>query len=81
MNWFWLNIPLGAVFFLAIAGIPFWMVIRHPDYRPASTDATGKGPTAQARAVMVTGMTGRPTAPAEHRNPRELVSASAADRG
>ncbi len=31
MNWFWLNIPLASVIFLAMAGIPLWMVIRHPD--------------------------------------------------
>ncbi len=29
--WFWLNIPLGAVIFLAIVGIPLWLVIKHPD--------------------------------------------------
>ena len=34
MNWFWLNIPLMALFFLATAGIPLWLVIRHPDRRP-----------------------------------------------
>ncbi len=30
-TWFWLNIPLSAVIFLAVVGIPLWMVIRHPD--------------------------------------------------
>jgi hypothetical protein len=34
MNWIWLNMPLGAVIFLAIAGIPLWMVIRRPDTGP-----------------------------------------------
>lgn len=34
MNWIWLNMPLGALIFLAIAGIPLWMVIRHPDTGP-----------------------------------------------
>lgn len=31
MSWFWLNIPLAAAFFLATAGIPMWLVLRHPD--------------------------------------------------
>ncbi len=80
MNWFWLNIPLGAVFFLAMAGIPLWMVIRHPDYRPASTDAAGKRATAQAGTVTVAG-TDRPAVPGEICDRRELVGASARDRG
>src|SRR5260370_38558666 len=28
MNWFWLNIPLGALIFLAVVGIPAWLVIK-----------------------------------------------------
>ena len=35
MNWLWLNIPLMAVFFLAMTGIPLWLVFKHPDRRPA----------------------------------------------
>ncbi len=35
MSWFWLNIPLGAVFFLATAGIPLVMVLKYPDDRRA----------------------------------------------
>ena len=31
-NWFWLNIPLMAVFFLATAGIPLWLVLKRPDW-------------------------------------------------
>ncbi len=34
MNWLWLNIPLMAVFFLAMTGIPLWLVFKHPDRRP-----------------------------------------------
>ena len=33
MNWFWMNIPLDAAFFLAWTLIPLWMVIKHPDAR------------------------------------------------
>jgi hypothetical protein len=29
-SWFWLNVPLMAVFFLATAGIPLWLVLRLP---------------------------------------------------
>jgi hypothetical protein len=32
--WFWLNIPLAALFFTATAGIPMRMVIKHPDTAP-----------------------------------------------
>jgi hypothetical protein len=34
VNWFWLNVPLMAVFFLAITGIPLWLVFKHPDTGP-----------------------------------------------
>jgi hypothetical protein len=34
MLWFWLNIPLAAVFFGAWYGIPMWNVIRHPHWGP-----------------------------------------------
>jgi hypothetical protein len=81
MNWFWLNIPLGAVFFLAVAAIPLWMVIRHPDSRPARTGATGGRATAQARAVAVARTTDWLTVPAETGDRRELAGASAGDRG
>ncbi len=31
MAWFWLNIPLCALIFSAVCGIPLWLVIKHPD--------------------------------------------------
>lgn len=34
MTWFWLNIPLATLFFLAWTLIPLWMVIKHPDTGP-----------------------------------------------
>ena len=34
MTWFWLNIPLAVLFFLAWTLIPLWMVLRHPDAGP-----------------------------------------------
>jgi hypothetical protein len=39
MSWFWLNVPLMIVFFLATAGIPLWLVLRHPDRAPAPRTA------------------------------------------
>ena len=32
MNWFWLNVPAGIFFAAAWSGIPFWHVLRHPDW-------------------------------------------------
>jgi hypothetical protein len=31
MAWFWLNVPLCALIFCAVCGIPLWLVIKHPD--------------------------------------------------
>jgi hypothetical protein len=28
MNWLWLNVPLGSLIFIAVAGIPMWLVIK-----------------------------------------------------
>jgi hypothetical protein len=30
-TWFWLHIPICAVIFSAMVGIPLWMVIKRPD--------------------------------------------------
>lgn len=81
MNWLWLNVPFDVVFFLAMAGVSLWVVIRHPDYQPAATDATGKRARAQEGIVTVAATTGQRTVPAEIRDRRELVGASAGDRG
>lgn len=35
----WANFPLMALFALAIAGIPIWMVFRRPDRAPDHTEA------------------------------------------
>jgi hypothetical protein len=32
MNWFWLNVPAGFFFVAAWSGVPFWLVLRHPDW-------------------------------------------------
>ena len=44
MNWLWLNIALMAVFFLAVAGIPLWLVIRRPDFAAAPAHEAGHLP-------------------------------------
>ena len=36
MYWFWLNVPLAAVFFAIWTGVPLWLVLKYPD--------TGSGP-------------------------------------
>lgn len=57
MNWFWLNIPLAAVFFGGSAGIPLWLVVRHPDRSPApSAPAPAPAPARQPAAVQPTAL-------------------------
>jgi hypothetical protein len=38
MFWLWVNMPLAAAFFAAWAGIPLWMVLRHPTWGPQPAD-------------------------------------------
>jgi hypothetical protein len=33
-TWLWIDIPLCVLLFLAVCGIPLWMVIKHPDTGP-----------------------------------------------
>ena len=40
-TWLWIDIPLCALFFLAVCGIPLWMVIKHPDTGPNSDGKVG----------------------------------------
>jgi hypothetical protein len=51
MAWFWLNIPLCALIFGAVCGIPVWLVIKHPDAAPLPAD--GSDTIAQARAFTL----------------------------
>ncbi len=41
MSWFWMNIPLALLFFGAWAGIPLWMVLRHPSWCHEPADGSG----------------------------------------
>ena len=36
MQWFWMNIPLAAMFFAIWTGMPLWLVLKHPDTGPES---------------------------------------------
>jgi hypothetical protein len=57
MSWFWLNIPLASLFFLAVTGIPLWLVIRHPDARAQAPAAAAADRGAVRREL--TGSRGR----------------------
>jgi len=35
-TWFWIDIPLCVLLFLAVSGIRRWMVLKHPDTGPDS---------------------------------------------
>jgi hypothetical protein len=45
VSWFWMFLPLGAVFFFATAGIPMWFVLTRPDFahEPAGQPAGRPG--------------------------------------
>ena len=34
MQWFWMNVPLAAIFIAVWAGVPLWQVLKHPDTGP-----------------------------------------------
>ncbi len=54
MSWFWLNVPLMSVFFLATAGIPLWMTFRHRETGPVrTTRSTRLDATPQSVPVIV----------------------------
>ncbi|HEY5358514.1 MAG TPA: hypothetical protein VIJ82_12715 [Streptosporangiaceae bacterium] len=55
MNWVWLSMPLAALTLAAVAGIPSWMVIEHPDTGPdaaAAKRAAGTVPAAGACSIL-----------------------------
>lgn len=62
MNWFWMNVPLAAVFFAAWAGIPLWMVIRHRHWGPEPASPFGN-PELEAVLVSVQGEAVQSTEP------------------
>ena len=59
MAWFWLNIPLCALIFGAVCGIPVWLVVKHPDVAPMPA-AGSAVPQARAVALVAPGTVARP---------------------
>ena len=51
MFWFWLNMPLAAVCFLAWCGIPLWMVLKRPSWGPERADGPASKPAAPTSAI------------------------------
>ena len=76
MNWILLNVPLCVVVFLAIAGIPLWIVVRHPDTGPAGSGAAAHGGAVRTAASAVP-MTEPASEPAMISDSRELVDTAA----
>jgi hypothetical protein len=67
MFWFWLNVPLGALIFLAVSGIPLRLVLRHPDLAPARP-TVGQDGTARLVARPANPEESRPMAAAAGRD-------------
>jgi hypothetical protein len=67
MAWFWLNIPLCALIFGAVCGIPVWLVIKHPDTAALPIGGSDTVPRARPVALAAPGTVVRPAlaAPAE----------------
>jgi len=67
MAWFWLNIPLCALIFAAVCGIPVWLVIKYPDTAALPTGGSGTVPQAGPVALAAPSTVVRPglAAPAE----------------
>jgi hypothetical protein len=60
MAWLWLTIGIGAPIFLAITGIPLWMMIRYPDTGAAFATCPAQGGPAPAATPGVAFPTRRP---------------------
>ena len=67
MAWFWLNIPLCALIFGAVCGIPVWLVIKHPDTAALPIGGSDTVPQARPVALAAPSTVSRPAlaAPAE----------------
>jgi hypothetical protein len=67
MVWFWVNIPLCALIFGAVCGIPLWLVIKHPDTAAPPADGSDTVPQARPVALAAPSTASRPApaAPAE----------------
>ncbi len=66
MSWFWMNIPLAAIIFSAMAGIPLWMVINYPDGAAVRRGHRGQGAQITVPVSDRPQRTERRRAPSEH---------------
>jgi hypothetical protein len=55
MAWLWLNIAICAPIFLAITGIPLWIVIRRPDTGPSFVSYSAQGGAPQMHLAAAPG--------------------------
>ncbi|HYB85848.1 MAG TPA: hypothetical protein VEC76_03290 [Streptosporangiaceae bacterium] len=51
MFWFWLNMPLAAVFFGAWYGIPMWLIHKRPGWGSAPVERHQAAPAGPQTAV------------------------------
>ena len=58
MSWIWLNVPLMALFSLATAGIPMWLVLRRPEPEPVPVPVPARYEAPRAERELV-GASGR----------------------
>ena len=77
MFWFWLNVPLGALIFLAVSGIPLWLVLRHADLAPARPTVGQDGTERLAAPPTHREASGPMVAAAELDEVRQAVHAAA----
>ena len=61
MAWFWLNIPLMALIFGAVCGIPVWLVHKHPEHGPESDRRAQHRPAGPPGRVCRAGHGGGPS--------------------
>jgi hypothetical protein len=47
MSWMWMNLSLAVVFFGAFAGIPMYLVLRHPSWSSQPADSSVSTPVRQ----------------------------------
>jgi hypothetical protein len=54
VNWFWLNMPLAAAFFVAWTGVPLWLLLKkRPDRVPAAQAPAAQTPAPSRQAEPV----------------------------
>lgn len=64
MTWFWMNIPLAVLFYLAVTLIPLWMVFKHPDTGPGIAARDEHAPSDAPAAMAGSAPASVPSTPA-----------------